>query len=129
MRFIGTGGILGQFAKDLGVGFNSVLSPKWRRYASLNNFLDIFKLPVGFFQSLYYVWHFMPDLVFSKGGYDSFLPSFATRLMGIPLYIHESDAIPGKANIWLSHFAKKIFIAFDSAKQYLNYKNAPSSLV
>lgn len=120
LTLLGEGELLQKIADDISIPFKDIISPKWRRYASLQNLFDIFKTPVGFFQSLFYVWRFMPDVIFSKGGYGSFLPSFVGRLLMIPLVIHESDAIPGKANLWLGKFADKIFVAMDGAKKYFN---------
>lgn len=127
LRFLGEGELLKEVSAQIGVEFKSVLSPKWRRYASIQNFIDILKTPVGFFQSLFYVWRFMPDLIFSKGGYGAFLPSLAGKILMIPLAIHESDSVPGKANLWLGKLANKIFISFDNAKNY--FKAGKAELV
>lgn len=120
LMFLGEGELLKNIAGGVGIKFKSVLSPKWRRYASLGNLVDVFKAPIGFLQSLFYMWKFMPDVIFSKGGFGSFLPSFAGKLLFIPLVIHESDAIPGKANSWLGKMADKVFVAFDGAQKYFN---------
>jgi UDP-N-acetylglucosamine--N-acetylmuramyl-(pentapeptide) pyrophosphoryl-undecaprenol N-acetylglucosamine transferase len=118
LMFLGEGELLKNLAGELGIKFRSVLSPKWRRYASIENLIDIFKAPIGFLQSLFYVWKFMPDVIFSKGGFASFLPSFTGKLLFIPLVIHESDAIPGKANSWLGKMADQVFVAMDGAQKY-----------
>jgi UDP-N-acetylglucosamine--N-acetylmuramyl-(pentapeptide) pyrophosphoryl-undecaprenol N-acetylglucosamine transferase len=123
LEFIGTGDILNDEAGKLGVKFKNVISPKWRRYFSLMNFVDILKFPLGFFQSLFFVWQFMPDIIFAKGGYASFLPSITAKLMMIPLVIHESDAIPGSTNVFLSKLAKKTYIAIESSSKYFSSKN------
>lgn len=60
----------------------------------------------------------MPDFVFSKGGFASVIPSLIARLYFIPLFIHESDSIPGKTNKLLAKFAKKIFVSFETTKSY-----------
>jgi len=123
LEFIGTGDILKEEAGKLGIKFRNVLSPKWRRYFSLNNLVDILKFPIGFFQSLFLVWRFMPDAVFAKGGYAAFLPSIAARLMAIPLVVHETDSIPGATNRFLSMLAKKTFVAMESSQKYFRTKN------
>ncbi len=118
LRFIGDDGFFKDATAVAGLKFIKIVSPKWRRYLSLQNFIDIFKTPIGFLQAFFHVWRFMPDVVFSKGGYDSFLPALIARLFAIPIVIHESDVIPGKANRWVGKWAKKIFLAFDGAKNY-----------
>jgi len=50
------------------ISIKRVAPAKWRRYFSLQNFLDIFRFPFSLFQALIYVWLFMPDIIFSKGG-------------------------------------------------------------
>ena len=43
-----------------------------------------------------------PDLLLAMGSRASVLPVIAARLRGIPVVLHESNAIPGKAVQWLS---------------------------
>lgn len=107
-------------AEENGIKFKSILSGKLRRYFSWFNFLDIFKFPVGFFQSLWHIYWFMPDAVFAKGGYVSVIPALVARLYLIPLYIHDSDAVPGLANRFLGRLANKIFISFQISSAYFN---------
>jgi UDP-N-acetylglucosamine--N-acetylmuramyl-(pentapeptide) pyrophosphoryl-undecaprenol N-acetylglucosamine transferase len=123
LEFVGSGDILRVEAKKIGVKFKNVLSPKWRRYFSVLNFVDILKFPFAFIQSFFVVWFFMPDVIFAKGGYAAFLPSLAGRLMAIPLVVHETDSIPGKSNKILSKLAKKTFVGLESSKKYFSTKN------
>jgi UDP-N-acetylglucosamine--N-acetylmuramyl-(pentapeptide) pyrophosphoryl-undecaprenol N-acetylglucosamine transferase len=41
---------------------------------------------------------FKPDAVLGMGGFTSIAPILAGRLSGLPVFVHESNAIPGKAN-------------------------------
>lgn len=107
-----------QEAGKLGIKYRKIISPKWRRYFSFKNFVDIFKLPVGLAQSLFYMWSFMPDTVFLKGGYASFLPGLAAKLFMVPLVIHESDTVPGKTNMFFGKSARKVFVSLEKAKDY-----------
>jgi len=101
-----------------GIKTKKIMAAKWRRYWSFENFLDIFKFPISLIQSLIYVLSFMPDVVFSKGGFGSVTPTLAARLYWIPILIHESDVLPGKANLWLGKIADKIAVSFESSKDY-----------
>lgn len=96
----------------------AVLAGKLRRYFSIQNFLDLFRIVIGIFQSLWKVWIFMPDVIFSKGGYGSVPVVIAGWVYRIPIIIHDSDAIPGLANRFLSFFAKRIAVAFKEAARY-----------
>lgn len=103
----------------------SVLTGKLRRYFSLRNFLDIFLLGIGIIQALWKVWFYMPDVIFSKGGYGSVPVVIAGWLYRIPIIIHDSDAVPGLANRFLSFFATRIAVSFEQAAKYFKeYKVA-----
>jgi len=56
----------------------------------------------------------MPDVIFSKGGYGSLGTVVAGWLLGIPIFMHESDISPGLANRICSNFSSKIFVSFPS---------------
>ncbi len=59
-----------------------------------------------------------PDVILAKGGYASVPTAVAAWILGIPVFIHESDVVPGRANMFLSRFAKKIFISYKAAQQH-----------
>lgn len=120
LRFMGEGRFLKEEAERLGLKCNVIFSPKWRRYFSFQNFLDIFKFPLGFFQTLFHIWLFMPDIIFAKGGYASFLPVLVGKIFMIPIVIHESDSIPGKTNTILGKLARRIFLSFEKSKNYFD---------
>lgn len=102
-----------------------VMVGKLRRYFSLRNFIDVFLLVVGIIQSLWKVWLFMPDVIFSKGGYGSVPVALVGWLYRIPIVIHDSDAIPGLANRFLSVFSKRVAISFkEAARFFKDYKVA-----
>src|SRR3989338_8353949 len=71
LMVLGEGEFMGKAASEAGLNFKPILAGKLRRYFSPLTILDIFKMPVGFFQALWHVFRFMPDIVFAKGGYAS----------------------------------------------------------
>ena len=95
-----------------------VFSGKVRRYFSLLNVLDFFKVIIGIIQCLWLLLFYMPDAIFSKGGYASFPVVLIGWLYRIPVLVHESDSIPGKANQILSKFAKRVAISYPNARQF-----------
>jgi len=121
--FIGSGDFIKNAAEGVGVPFKSVMAGKRRRYSSFRNFTDMLKMPFGMIQALWHLLWFMPNVAFAKGGYASALPGLAAWFYRIPLYIHESDSVPGETNIKLSRFAKKIFTSFESANAAFAGKN------
>ncbi len=103
---------------EAGIPSMFVLSGKMRRYFSFENFTDIFKIPVGFLQSLWILLRFMPDAIFSKGGYVAVPVVLAAWVYRIPILIHESDSIPGTANQFLAKLANRVAVAYPSAEEY-----------
>lgn len=91
---------------------------KWRRYFSLQNFIDPFKIPFGFAQALWHLFVFMPDAVFAKGGSASVPVALAAWCYRIPVLIHDSDATAGLANRFLGRFATRIAIAYPGARKF-----------
>ena len=94
-----------------------VLSGKMRRYFSPLNFLDFFKIPLGIIQALWILLWFMPEAVFSKGGYASVPVVVAAWIYRIPVLIHESDADPGLANSMLAKFSERIAVSYPQAEK------------
>ncbi|ANQ16107.1 undecaprenyldiphospho-muramoylpentapeptide beta-N-acetylglucosaminyltransferase [Vibrio natriegens] len=56
-----------------------------------------------------------PDAVLGMGGYVSGPGGVAAWLSGIPVVLHEQNAVAGLTNQWLSKIAKKVFQAFPGA--------------
>lgn len=56
-----------------------------------------------------------PDAVLGMGGYVSGPGGIAAWLLGIPVVLHEQNAVAGLTNQWLSKIAKKVFQAFPGA--------------
>ncbi len=91
---------------------------KLRRYFSLLNFLDFFKIPIGFVQSLWHLLVFMPDVVFAKGGFASVPVAFAAWIYRIPILVHESDVVPGLANQLIARIAKRVATSFPGGERF-----------
>lgn len=68
-----------------------------------------------------------PNLVVGFGGYASGPGGIAAWSLGLPLIIHEQNAIAGMTNKWLSKVAKKTLLAFPKAK--LSLPNAHTEVV
>jgi len=118
LRLWGDGDFLNKAADESGIRSAKIIGGKVRRYFSLLNIGDFFKSILGFIQSVWLMYWYMPDTVFTKGGYVSVMPAIAAKLYMIPVYIHESDSTPGLANSVVSKIAKKIFISFESSAKY-----------
>ncbi len=59
-----------------------------------------------------------PMVVLGMGGFTSFGPVVAARLRQIPSVIHESNAIPGKANRLNARFANLVLLGLEGCRPY-----------
>lgn len=100
------------------IKFISCPAGKLRRYFSIQNFFDIFRSFFGIFIAIWKLYIIYPDVIFSKGSYTSVPILTAARFLNIPVVIHESDAIPGRANKFATKMARYIAISYDDAIQY-----------
>ncbi len=102
-------------ASNAGIPIKNIKAYKLRRYWSLKNITEIINLPIGFIQSIWCVYRFMPDVVFSKGGFVSLPVVLAAWIFRIPIMIHESDSVAGLANSIAARMADKIAISFNDS--------------
>ncbi|HEY4499862.1 MAG TPA: UDP-N-acetylglucosamine--N-acetylmuramyl-(pentapeptide) pyrophosphoryl-undecaprenol N-acetylglucosamine transferase [Candidatus Paceibacterota bacterium] len=107
-----------QLITETGATFQRIVSSKWRRYFSLWNLLEIPKFFIGCAQALWKLYWHMPDVMFSKGGPGTVPIILVSRFYMIPIVVHESDSIPGRANRIAGRFAKKVFVGFASAMDF-----------
>jgi len=81
-----------------------------------------FKLFVSIFVSIYYVLKYKPSFIIGTGGYVSFPVLMAGVLLGVPCYIHDSDAYPGIVSRFMAPWVKCVFLAFEDAKKWIKAK-------
>ena len=120
IRYLGASGRYRFLISSQNVSVIDITEAKIRRYFSLKNLFDIPKFILSLFQSFWHVFWFMPDVLFSKGGPGSLPVVLACAFYRIPIFIHESDSIPGLANKLAAKYAKKIGLAFESAEQFFD---------
>ncbi len=102
------------------VDYYEISSGKLRRYLSIRNLSDPFRVQHGYHQSLRIMRKVQPDVVFSKGGYVS-LPvvaaaknaSLFNRSKKIKVIAHESDYTPGLANRLAKQYCDVICVTFE----------------
>jgi UDP-N-acetylglucosamine--N-acetylmuramyl-(pentapeptide) pyrophosphoryl-undecaprenol N-acetylglucosamine transferase len=59
-----------------------------------------------------------PDRLLAMGSYPSVGPVLAAKVYHIPVFLHEGNAVPGRAIKFLSKFANKIAVSFDGVEKY-----------
>ncbi|MDM9561914.1 undecaprenyldiphospho-muramoylpentapeptide beta-N-acetylglucosaminyltransferase [Bordetella petrii] len=53
-----------------------------------------------------------PDVVLGMGGYVAFPGGLVAALRGLPLVVHEQNAVAGTANRWLARLARRVLSGF-----------------
>lgn len=102
-----------------GVTYHPISTGKLRRYISIENIKDPFKVLKGTIQSFRIIGKRKPNVIFSKGGFVSVPVMLAARLRGVSAIIHESDYTPGLANKLSMPFAKKVLATFEETMNFL----------
>lgn len=101
------------FVEVHGIKYVSIGSGKWRRYFSIWNFFDIFRIVTAFFQALFFLIKEKPNLLISAGGYVSVPIHWAGGLLGMPSWVHQQDVQIGLANKLMFRSADKITTALE----------------
>ncbi len=112
-------GIEKKLIEELGIDYIGISSGKLRRYFSMKNFTDPFRVLKGFHEAKKYMKEYRPDVVFSKGGFVSVPVVFAADRYHIPVIIHESDMTPGLANKLAIPHAYKVCHNFPETADHL----------
>ncbi|PHV70042.1 undecaprenyldiphospho-muramoylpentapeptide beta-N-acetylglucosaminyltransferase [Sporanaerobium hydrogeniformans] len=123
IRYVGSHtGIEKQLITKENIPYYGIASGKLRRYISLENFKDPFKVIKGYLDAYKILKRLKPQIVFSKGGYVTVPVVLAANTLRIPVVIHESDITPGLANKIAIKGAKKVCVNFEETLQYVGRK-------
>jgi UDP-N-acetylglucosamine--N-acetylmuramyl-(pentapeptide) pyrophosphoryl-undecaprenol N-acetylglucosamine transferase len=99
-----------RFEKLPTVGFPSLYSP------AVFGFIRRFTESLSLCRSIY--GKFKPQVVLGMGGFTSTAPILAGRMRGISTLVHESNAIPGKANRLAGKMVAAVLLGFKEAAQF-----------
>lgn len=115
VHYIGSkNGMEKEIIKELkNVKYHEISTGKLRRYFSIENFKDPFRVINGVIESKRIIKKIKPNIVFSKGGFVSLPVVIGAKLNNVPVVAHESDLSAGLANKLASPFCKKIFLTFE----------------
>lgn len=123
IKYIGTtDGMEKKLVLDAGLDYAGISSGKLRRYFSLKNFSDPFRVIKGYFDAKKIIKDFQPDIVFSKGGFVTVPVVYAAHKYKVPVIIHESDMTPGLANRLAIKKATKVCHNFPETAKHLGEK-------
>jgi len=116
--YLGPDGFAKKSLKQEDIKSKFIFAGKLYRYFNPMIVLELIKVFVGIVQSFWYLFLWVPDVIFSKGGYGSFPVAFVARLYRIPVVLHDSDSAPGLANRAMAKFARRIILSFPGSEKY-----------
>src|SRR3989440_7217333 len=97
------------------IGLPSAFSP------ALFGFARRFYESLSVCRSLYRT--FKPQVVLGMGGFTSTAPVLAGRIRGIATFIHESNAVPGKANRLTARMVQAVMLGFKECAPFFFKKH------
>lgn len=108
--------------RDYQLTYHPIHTGKLRRYLSLENLKDIFKIFLGFLESLKLLLAFKrkETLIFSTGGFVSVPVVVAGKLLGFKIFIHEQTSRVGLANKICSKLSSRVFISFEESFKFFD---------
>lgn len=120
VHYIGSyNGIEKELIEQFAIPYHGIATGKLRRYFSVQNFTDPFRVLKGMNEAKKLVKLLKPDVIFSKGGFVSVPVVLAGKRCRVPVIIHESDMTPGLANKLSMSAAKKICCNFPETMEFL----------
>lgn len=120
IQYIGSyNGMEKRLVEAYGIPYHGISSGKLRRYFSVQNFTDPFRVIKGFFEARKLIKKLKPDVIFSKGGFVTVPVVIAGKRSRVPVVIHESDMTPGLANRIAIPSASKVCCNFPETLQHL----------
>lgn len=103
---------------DRKIPFAEIKTGRFQRSLTRHTVPSFAKTPAGFLRAMLILKRFKPDVVVGFGGYVSVPVIIAAKTLKIPVVIHEQTLEAGGANRFVSRFADKICISFDTSIKY-----------
>ena len=120
IHYIGSyNGIEKELISQFGIPYHGISTGKLRRYFSVQNFTDPFRVIKGMGEARKLIKILEPDVIFSKGGFVSVPVVLAGKGQHVPVIIHESDMTPGLANKLSLSAATKVCCNFPETMKFI----------
>ena len=109
---------------QMGIPFIPLTTGRLQRKFTRYTIPSLLKIPIGFFQALWWTKKFKPDIILSFGGYVALPVVVAGWFLRVPIVTHEQTVVSGLANKIIGMLAKKICVSWPGS-----VKNFPASKV
>lgn len=106
------------------VSFLTITTGRLQSRVTRKFFLSLLKIPIGFFQSFWWLIKFRPHVVLSFGGYIAVPVALAAWLLDIPVVTHEQTITIGRANRFVQLLSKKVFLSWESSLSEVDNEKA-----
>ena len=100
-----------KYFKDISVKKKILIKNLINKQGKISNLINF---PYIFIQSIPYYLRLRPDFVLGFGGYFTVPIIIAGWLMRFKIFLHEGNAIIGKANRFLLNFTKELLTSFEN---------------
>ena len=117
-------GIEKKLVESLDLTYFGVSSGKLRRYFSLQNLTDCFRILKGIFQTFFILFKYpkKSSLVFLTGGFVTVPVAISAWIQGKKIILHEQTSRAGLANRVNSFFASKVLISFEESRSFFSHE-------
>jgi UDP-N-acetylglucosamine--N-acetylmuramyl-(pentapeptide) pyrophosphoryl-undecaprenol N-acetylglucosamine transferase len=111
-------GLEARLAPAQGLALRTIDAGALKRVGLFRAFTTLFRLPYSFWQARGILASFGPDVVYGVGGYASGPVLFMAAIAGIPIVVHEPNAVPGLANRLIAPYVSRALLAFPEAARF-----------
>lgn len=111
-----------KICSEQNIPFEELITGRLQRNFSLKSFISISRFPSGIYSSLKILKKFSPDVVVTFGGYIGLPVAIASKIIGIPVILHEQTQKAGLSSRLIAKFASIILISFESSREYFKKK-------
>lgn len=106
---------------SLGIRYESIEITGFVRKVSMENFKSLSRFFKARKRCLDIIRDFKPDVVVGAGGYVTAPVIWAAKKLGCKTFIHEQNSVVGLSNRYLSRYADKIGVSFESTLKEFPY--------
>ncbi len=111
-----------KLCQKLDIPFRILTTGRLQRKFSSRTIPSFAKFPAGVYQALRILKSEKPDVVVTFGGYVGLPVAMASKILGIPVVLHEQTQKAGLSARLISKVADVILISFESSRNYFNSK-------
>ncbi len=108
--------VIGLFGMEI-VTLPAVGLKRGGEFAFLRGFIQSYRAAARLFKQ------HPPQAALAMGGFTGAPPILAAKRAGARTFLHESNAVPGRANRWLSRVVQRVFVGFPTAAGRLRNRN------